>query len=57
MFISGNKTLNTMPPAKIPTAIFDTMNVMIDTIDSTYRELTENRFSKNSGMVKTIDRA
>ena len=33
--ISGSSVANTTPPAKMPTAIFDTMNVISDTIEST----------------------
>ena len=32
---SGSSAANTTPPAKMPTAIFETMNVRIDTIEST----------------------
>ena len=37
----------------MPTAIFETMKVMSETIESTYREATEKRRSRNSGIVKT----
>ena len=56
MCSSGRSVPKTTPPANIPTAIFDTMKVMIETIERTYRELTLNRRSRNSGMVKTMDR-
>ncbi len=35
MLNSGSSDANTTPPAKMPTAIFDTMNVRIDTIERT----------------------
>ena len=57
IFISGSSVANTMPPAKMPTAIFDTTNPTSDTTESTYREAGEKRRSKNSGMVNTSDRA
>src|ERR1700687_4534468 len=53
---SGKSVPNTTPPAKIPTAIFDTINVISDTTDSTYLDLVLKRFSRNSGMVNTIER-
>ena len=34
-WISGSRVRNTTPPAKMPTAIFETMNVTSDTIEST----------------------
>ena len=34
-WISGSSVENTTPPAKMPTAIFDTMKVMSDTMDRT----------------------
>jgi hypothetical protein len=33
--ISGSSVANTTPPAKMPTAIFETMNVISETIEST----------------------
>ncbi len=53
--ISGSRVPNTTPPAKMPTAIFDTINVISDTIDSMYREAGEKRRSRNSGIVNTCD--
>ena len=32
---SGSRVPNTTPPAKMPTAILETMNVMMETIEST----------------------
>ena len=48
--------LNTTPPAKMPTAIFEMMKVISETIDNTYRDAGENRRSRNSGIVNTIER-
>ena len=53
---SGKSVLKTTPPAKMPTAILDTMKVTMETIESTYRDLTLKRRSRNSGMVNTFDR-
>ncbi len=55
--ISGSSVANTTPPAKMPTAIFDTTKVINDTIDRTYRELVLKRRSRNSGIVNTSERA
>ena len=54
---SGSSVAKTTPPAKMPTAIFETTKVTSDTSDRTYRECVEKRRSRNSGMVNTIDRA
>jgi hypothetical protein len=35
IWISGSSVENTRPPAKIPTAIFETMKVMSETTDKT----------------------
>jgi hypothetical protein len=53
---SGNSTLKTIPPAKIPTAIFVRIYATREIMESTVRAVPENRLSRNSGIVKTFDR-
>ena len=55
-FISGRRTLKTIPPANIPTAILVKTYATSDITDNTVLEAGENLRSRNSGMVKTFDR-
>ena len=54
--MSGSRTLKTMPPAKMPTAIFVMMYATREIRDRNHRAVSEKRRSRNSGIVKTRER-
>jgi len=49
--MSGSRVAKTMPPAKMPTAIFVRTYATSEMIESTQRAVGEKRRSRNSGIV------
>jgi hypothetical protein len=56
IFTSGNNARKTTPPAKIPTAILVRIYANKEIRDRTVLACGVNLRSKNSGIVKTLDR-